>query len=273
MRQSLSVMPQAWSLKPRKLTPAERQGRLARRNEWLSQIEPSSLFFPLLDLLPGVYFFAKNRQGELMLSGARNLKMYHLGDQTDLIGLTDFDLNPAALAEAYVKDDARVYATGQPLLHRVELWFNEMGMLDWFLVHKLPLRARDGTIIGIMGFSQSYEGRAELLPPLGGVAKAVEFVRRRYQNEITLGELARQAGVSPRQLQRRFKAIFGIGPWEFLTKTRVLAACKALEADGDRSVAEIAQDCGFSDQSAFSHHFRTHVGLTPRRFRVVRGCG
>ena len=266
-------MPRAWNLTSQKLTSAERQARLARRNEWLSQIEPSSLFFPLLDLLPGVYFFAKNREGELMLSGARNLKMYHLGDQTELIGLTDFDLNPAAMAEAYVQDDARIYSTGQPLLHRVELWFDEMGMPDWFLVYKLPLRARDGTIIGIMGFSQSYEGRAELLPPQGGVAKAVDFVRRHYQNEITLSQLARLAGVSPRQLQRRFRAIFGIGPWDFVIKTRVLAACKTLETDRDRSVAEIAQDCGFGDQSAFCHHFRAHVGLTPRRFRVVRSQG
>jgi hypothetical protein len=132
-------------LNPRKLTSAQREALLARRNEWLNQIEPSSLFYPLLDLVPGVYFFAKNRQGELMLSGARNLKMYHVGDPAELVGLTDFDLNPAPMAQAYVEDDARIYATGEPILHRAELWFDELGMPDWFLVCKLPLRARDGT--------------------------------------------------------------------------------------------------------------------------------
>ena len=123
------------------------------------------MFFPLFDLLPGVYFFAKNRQGELMLSGTRNLSMYHIHDPVDLIGLTDFDLNPAPMAKAYTKDDALIYSTGQPLLHRLELWFDEMGMPDWFLVSKLPVRARDGTIIGIMGFSQSYEKHVDFCRP------------------------------------------------------------------------------------------------------------
>jgi AraC-like DNA-binding protein len=103
----------------------------------------------------------------------------------------------------------------------------------------------------------------------GAEAKAVDLIRRRYQTELTLEELGRFAGISPRQLQRRFKAIFGIGPREFLIRTRVVAACKALEA-GDHSLAEIALDCGFGDQSALTHHFRARVGVTPRRFRTLR---
>jgi AraC-like DNA-binding protein len=174
------------------------------------------------------------------------------------------------MAKGYTKDDALIYTTGQPLLHRLELWFDEMGMPDWFLVSKLPLRGRDGTIIGIMGFSQSYERHVDLLPPLGSVAKAVDLIRRQYPTNITMVKLGHAAGLSPRQLERRFKAIFGIGPWEFLIKTRVLAACKALEAGGDRSMAEIGLNCGFGDQSAFTHHFHHHVGITPGRFRIVR---
>jgi AraC-like DNA-binding protein len=266
-------MPQAWRLKARNLAPAQREALLARRDEWLGQIAPSCLFHPLLDLLPGVFFFAKNRQGELMLSGTRNLEMYDIHDEAQLVGLTDFDLNPAPMAESYAQDDARIYATGQPLLRRVQLWFDPMGTPDWFLVCKLPLCARDGTIIGIMGFLQSYQGRAQLLPPLGAVSKAVDFIRQHYAEDITLEELARQMGISPRQLQRRFKAVFGIGPWEFLIKTRLLAACKAMEAPGDRSLAEIALACGFCDQSAFARHFHAHVGLTPSRFRAARAGG
>lgn len=263
-------MPCAWSEKPRKLTPAQRKALLAKRNKWLGQIDPSDLFYPLLDLLPGVYFFAKNLQGELMLSGARHREVYHIRDEGELVGLTDFDLNPAPMAEAYLKDDARIYATGRPILHRVELWFDILGTPDWFLVYKLPLHARDGKIIGIMGFSQSYEGRTKLLPPSGYVAKAVDFIRQEYKKDLTLEELAHNAGISPRQLQRRFKAVFGIGPWEFLIKTRVLAACKALQTDSPPLLAEIALACGFCDQSAFTHHFHVHVGVTPSRFHAMR---
>ncbi len=263
----------AGSPKSRNLTPAQRRALVARRDDWLSKIDPSSLFYPLLDLLPGLYFFAKNRKGEFMLIGTRNLKMHHVADQTELIGLTDFDLHPAPMAKAYLKDDARIYATGEPLLHRVELWFDDMGMPDWVLVYKLPVRARNGEIIGIMGVSQKYEGGAELLAPLGEVAKAVNLIRQRYQDDVSVGELSRQAGISPRQFQRRFKAILGIGPWEFLIKTRVMAACRALETRSDLSLADIALACGFGDQSSFTRHFRVHVGVSPRRFRALRAKG
>lgn len=139
-------------------------------------------------------------------------------------------------------------------------------MPEWFLVNKLPIRARSGEIIGIMGFSQSYEGRAKLLSPLGGIAQAVGFLRENYQQEITLAQLARVAGLSPRQLQRKFSAVFGIRPHEFLIKTRVLAACHHLRETND-SLADVAVACGFCDQSAITHHFHQQVGVTPTRFR------
>jgi AraC-like DNA-binding protein len=59
---------------------------------------------------------------------------------------------------------------------------------------------------------------------------------------------------------------FGIGPQEYLVKTRVLAAIRLLRGT-DRGLAEIVLDCGFCDQSAFTSHFRRCVGMTPSRFR------
>ena len=38
----------------------------------------------------------------------------------------------------------------------------------------------------------------------------------------------------------------------------------------DKSVAEIAAECGFCDQSAFAQHFRKHIGETPATFRRRR---
>src|SRR5687768_5814947 len=80
---------------PGPLTAAERKARLARRDAWLAQINPAHLFFPLFDLLTGVSFFAKNRQGELMLMSRSNRSVYHAVDDAQIVGLTDFDLNPS----------------------------------------------------------------------------------------------------------------------------------------------------------------------------------
>jgi AraC-like DNA-binding protein len=251
---------------PLHLDERKRKALVAKRDSWLREIDPSCLFHSLFDLIPGVYFFAKNRQGELMFTCKASRSLYHIPDDTSAIGLTDFDVNPSEMAETYVHDDARIYKTGMPVLNRVELWFNEQGIPDWFVVNKMPIRSRTGTIIGIMGFSQSYEGRTKLLTPFGGIAKAVAHIREKYQDEIAIADLARVAGLSLRQLQRKFLATFGVGPQQFLIKTRLLAACRALR-ETDETLAEIALSSGFPDQSAFALHFRKHFGVTPSEFR------
>jgi AraC family transcriptional regulator len=49
-------------------------------------------------------------------------------------------------------------------------------------------------------------------------------------------------------------------------RLRVEAACGQL-AEGDRTLAEIAQEAGFCDQSHFHRVFRRQVGMTPAAFR------
>lgn len=266
MRKATGFVPVSWRNPPRKLTLSKRRALLAKRDAWLREIRPTSLFHLLFDVVPGVFFFAKNRRGELMFTCRASRNLYHLADEAAVIGLTDFDLNPPDMAQSYTNDDARIYATGKPLLNRMELWFDAEGIPDWFVVNKMPIRSRAGKIIGIMGFSQTYEGRAKLLQPFRGIASAVSQLRQNYQQKISIRELGRRAGLSMRQLQRKFKASFGVGPQQFLIKTRLLAACRRLR-ETDQSLAEIAFGCGFTDQSAFARHFRHHFGLTPSDFR------
>jgi AraC-like DNA-binding protein len=246
--------------------PVPRATRLARRDAWLREIDPDHLFHRLFDAIPGVYFFAKNRRGELMFLSRGNREIRHIKDDASVIGLTDFDLNPADVARSYVRDDAQILATGQPLLNHVELWFDQLGMPDWFVVNKMPIRSRRGELIGVMGISQNYDGRAKMLQPFHGIAKAVSHLREHHREDVTIAGLARLCGLSPRQLQRKFKATFGVGPQQFLIKTRLLAACRALR-ETRRGISEIAYECGFADQSAFARHFRHHLGMTPTRFR------
>jgi AraC-like DNA-binding protein len=52
-----------------------------------------------------------------------------------------------------------------------------------------------------------------------------------------------------------------------ITKTRIDAASRMLRR-GSTPIAEIANTCGYFDQSAFSRVFRRTVGLTPRTYRA-----
>jgi AraC-like DNA-binding protein len=266
MRKTTPYVPVSWRKPPRRIEPSEREALLAKRDAWLREIDPQCLFHTLFDLIPGIYFFAKNRQGEIMFTCQANRNLYHMTDDVEVIGLTDFDLNPADMAGSYVHDDALIYETGKPLLNRVELWFDPQGIPDWFVTNKMPIRSRTGEIIGIMGIMQSYEGRAKLLQPFESISKAVSHLRQNYQQDIAIEEVARLAGLSIRQLQRKFKSLFGQGPQQFLIKTRLLSSCRLLR-ETTQSLAEIAFSCGFTDQSAFARHFRRQFGITPREYR------
>jgi AraC-like DNA-binding protein len=222
---------------------------LKMRDAWLREIAPTSLFHALFDALPGLHFFAKNRQGELMFLSRSNRERYGLRDDAQVVGLTDFDLNPPGMAQCYVRDDERIYATGAPILNRVELWFDAQGIPAWYAVTKLPIRSRSGKIIGVMGVSQDYEGRARLVAPWREIEVAVRHVQDHFRDPVHVDDLARLTALSTRQLERKFRAAFGIAPKEFLIKTRVLAACRALRKS-DAALSDVAIDCGFSVLSA-----------------------
>lgn len=87
-----------------------------------------------------------------------------------------------------------------------------------------------------------------------------------------MADLARVAGLSERQLRRRFLEEFGMGIAEFVIKLRTHAAADAL-LKSDKSLADIAQETGFCDQSAFTRAFRVQMGMTPRAYRLRYGNG
>jgi len=264
-----SYKPGTSKIAPRN-NPAKQKALNAKREAWVRQIDPTYLFHRLFDFIPGTYFFAKNRKGELMFSNqATQRDLHHFDRPEDELGLDEFDLYPAGFAKSYIQDDARIYATGEALVNRVELNFDALGLPAWFVVHKMPIRSRTGKIIGIMGFGQTYEGRAKMLPPSNEISKAVAYIRQNYPQSILLHQLARVAGLSGRQLERRIRSHFGVTPHQFLIKTRLVAACDQL-LKTDCGLADIANACGFTDQSAFGRAFRQYLGLTPTQFRRSR---
>jgi AraC family transcriptional regulator len=83
---------------------------------------------------------------------------------------------------------------------------------------------------------------------------------------LRIADIAAAVGVHPIHLARAFRSSFGVSPAAYLRRARLERALAAL-ADNRRSIAEIALDCGFSDQSHFTRVFRRHTGLTPARYR------
>lgn len=104
---------------------------------------------------------------------------------------------------------------------------------------------------------------ADAAPP-AWLKRAAEALREQPQARIDA--LAREAGVHPVHLARAFRRFYGCAPGEYLRGERLERAARLL-GSARRPVAEVALDCGFADQSHFTHRFTAAYGVSPARFR------
>jgi AraC family transcriptional regulator len=98
--------------------------------------------------------------------------------------------------------------------------------------------------------------------------RVLAFVADNYERDLSLEELAAEAGVSTFHFVREFKRATGTTPHQYLMKFRVERA-KASLAESDITLAEVAFRSGFSHQSHFTRLFRRMTGTTPQSYRLM----
>ena len=220
----------------------------------------------LFDCLEGVQFWVKDSAGRYRAMNRACLLNYSLALFAGAEGKTDFDLSPAHLATQFRLDDERVLR-GATIVNRVEL----VGRFDhtavWCLTNKVPLRNARGRIVGTAGVARPLVKDAELPGTAdAALARAVAFLRERLAEPLDNATLARQAGLSVRVLERRFREAFQLAPQQYLRRLRIRLACHPL-VYSERTLAEIATAHGFCDQSHFGREFRRETSMTPREYR------
>lgn len=100
--------------------------------------------------------------------------------------------------------------------------------------------------------------------PSRPVRRAMEYLRERIGDSITLDHIARYAEFDKFHLCRAFRAEIGMPPHRYLTHLRV-ARAQALLRRGVRA-SDVAPVVGFCDQAQLTRHFRRIVGTTPARY-------
>jgi AraC family transcriptional regulator len=98
------------------------------------------------------------------------------------------------------------------------------------------------------------------------LSMVTDFISDNLARSIRLSELASLAELSPSQFGRAFKTSTGITPHLWHLDARIESA-KRLLADRRNSLAEIALDTGFSEQSHFTRAFRATTGVSPGAWR------
>lgn len=114
-------------------------------------------------------------------------------------------------------------------------------------------------------------GGTPFAPARGGLApwaerRCLELIRARLSEDISLDELAAEAGLSTFHFARMFKQSLGVPPRVYLTRLRVEKACELLEQT-DLPVVEIAQEVGYSSNQVLARVFLKHMRLSPSDYR------
>ena len=100
----------------------------------------------------------------------------------------------------------------------------------------------------------------------GYIYKLLCYIDKHYAENLTMNDLSSVTGLSPDYMARKFKAILGMTPSEYVRKFRIAKAMEML-CTTDLTVSEISQKIGFSDVSLFSRVFKQNVGLPPASYR------
>jgi AraC-like DNA-binding protein len=96
------------------------------------------------------------------------------------------------------------------------------------------------------------------------VVRARECLNETNERWVDLDTLAQEAGISRFHLLRAFKREYGLPPHAYQVALRVAKAQRLLRRG--LPLAQVAVDCGFTDQSHFTRHFKQALGVTPGRF-------
>ncbi|HWF69009.1 MAG TPA: AraC family transcriptional regulator [Mycobacterium sp.] len=105
------------------------------------------------------------------------------------------------------------------------------------------------------------------LPPARYLLRAKDFVDARYEEPITVEDLAAVAGLSRAHFSRMFSKTFGESPRAYL-QSRRLERAAALLRYTDRSVAEICVMVGLQSVGSFTTSFARVFGKPPAAYRA-----
>jgi AraC-like DNA-binding protein len=218
----------------------------------------------LFDQIENLQFWIKDRQGRFVWVNLPLLVNFGLQKRSQVIGKTDFDIADATLASQYRVDDEEVLK-GRPIRSRVELVgrFNHTSL--WHITSKIPLHNSAGVVVGTAGVTMPYR-QQDMKRPDSVLSNAIEYIIRHHGDQITNRSLAKACHVSLRAFHRKFLETYHTSPHEYVRQYRVRASCNALVFSA-KSMAEIAQQFGFSDQSHYSREFRRLMNEAPSSYR------
>ena len=99
--------------------------------------------------------------------------------------------------------------------------------------------------------------------------KMLLYLQENHSAELCLDDIAAHIGLSRSECCRYFKKKSGQTISDYLRQYRIHRSLELL-AGSDASISQIAQRCGFSNQSYYTKEFRRVTGTTPKQYRLQK---
>lgn len=219
----------------------------------------------MMDALPNVGFYIKDLNDRIVTLNDRNCEISALKDEFDAIGKKSSDLFPETISKECLARDALVRRTGKAVVGGIN--YATVDRSPKPTVYSVfPLHDAKGNLIGTMcGFyytdkaDSSHIARAKLQP-------ALEWMARHTAENASLEDMAKMTGLSVTHFRRLFMETFKETPAKYALRLRLNEARDRLE-NTDSTIASIALETGFYDQSHFVKAFHRIYKMNPTDYR------
>lgn len=108
---------------------------------------------------------------------------------------------------------------------------------------------------------------SEALKNFSQISEALKYIDEHFDESITLEMLSKKFYLSPFYFHKLFSVIVGKSLAAYIRDRRVLYACKQL-CNTEKSILDIALDCGFDSPQSFSRTFKNVQGVSPSEYRA-----
>jgi len=206
--------------------------------------------FLAYDLMFTPEFFDSDIRGDNAIESLKKSFMFH----SLFVGREEFPPFYSVSSGAHI-------ALGE-LFNRIYLEHRrrEKGYIEIIRAYLLQL------IITIFRLDDAAAERSDSLRIRRIVDYVSEYVRENYKERLSLSRLAGLVYLSPDYLGRIFKSVTGSTVGDTIQSVRTDAACGLLKST-DKSIAEIAAECGFEDVGFFYNVFKKRLGTSPAQYR------
>ena len=211
---------------------------------------------------PGkICFFPADHSSQWIIGEQlRLLHLYFTDTHLNYLAMTAFDIDPRVLhlPDLTFKSDPRLSEGMQQLQRHLD----QSDMSNRLLLQDLQQQL-------ILYLLEQYSERKAAVIR-GGLSPAIksriiDYMQAHIDQDIKLEQLANEACQSTYHFSHMFKQSTALSPYQFLVKQRMQLAATKLRSDA--SIAQIAEDCGYSNSSRFARAFRAAYGVTPKAYQ------